>query len=93
MSMTCSKCDGPVEMNGKKVATVIGGSAVIMLFGAMLGTPTGWIALLPLMLAGNQNAAHIVRAKYQLMKASQEAGGYFRCRDCKRDIPISEVFA
>jgi hypothetical protein len=38
------------------------------------------------MLARSQKAASISQDEYKLMKASQEAGGYFRCRQCRRDV-------
>ena len=92
MSLTCRQCGGPIRANRKKLATVLGGSAAVMLMGAMMATPVGWLSLIPAALCGSSQALKLIQMKLKVAEASRRAGGYFWCDGCQRDVPLGEVF-
>lgn len=92
MALSCKQCGSPVRANRKKLATVLGGSAALMLMGAMMATPVGWLALIPAAFAGSGKALRMINMKMKLAQASHQAGSYFRCDGCGRDVPLGEVF-
>ena len=92
MALTCRECGGPVKANKTKLSIVLGGTAATMLVGAITATPVGWLALIPAYFAGSPQARQMFQMKYRLARMSEQAGGYFRCGDCRRDIPLGEVF-
>jgi hypothetical protein len=92
MALTCRQCGSPVRANRQKLAVVLGGSAAVMLMGAMMSTPVGWLSVIPAVLAGSRPALKIMQMKMKLAEASRKAGGFFWCDGCQRDVPVSEVF-
>jgi hypothetical protein len=91
---TKSRCCGERILPKKeKLAVVLGGAAAVTLTGMLLATPTGWLALIPAAWAGSANATKLLQMKMRLWKHSADAGSYFCCSDCGRDIPFGEVFA
>lgn len=87
----CKTCGQEIEPNWPKIKGVAGGSALVILAGLMLGTPTGWMAVIPAALAGSRSARTIAQMKIRLAVASGKAGGYFRCRQCQRDVGVGEI--
>jgi hypothetical protein len=92
MAAKCKHCGGPVKANMDKLKVVLGGSALVLLMGFLLATPTGWLAVIPAALAGSKQAQDIMRLKQKLWMESNKAGSYFQCDDCGRDIPLGDVF-
>ena len=87
--MAC-KCGGAIKPNMDKLKTVAGTTAAITVAGLMFGTPTGWLALL-LGGAWTPEVIKMLRLKTQAAKLSHEAGGYFECDGCGRDVSIGEA--
>jgi hypothetical protein len=77
----------------KKLTVVLGGAAAVWLAGMMLATPVGWLAIIPAAFTGSVNASRIISLKMKLWQCSKEAGSYFECRDCGRDVGMGEFFA
>lgn len=92
MALTCKQCGRPIRANRQKLAVVLGGSAAVMLMGAMMATPVGWLALIPAALGGSSQALKLLQMKMKLAQASHKAGSYFWCDGCQRDVPLGEVF-
>jgi hypothetical protein len=92
MGLSCKQCGGPIRANKEKLAVVLGGTAAVMLMGAMMATPIGWLSLIPAAWAGSKNAQKLIQVKMRLMHSSHRAGDYFWCDDCKRGVPLGEVF-
>ncbi|MHC5539971.1 hypothetical protein ACYOEI_17260 [Singulisphaera rosea] len=91
MTLTCKTCGGRVKPKTKKVATVLGGTAMVMAAGAVMGVSTGWLALLAAAWSGSRDATKIIHMKIKLMQESQKLGSYFVCSGCGRDVDILEV--
>lgn len=91
MALTCKRCGRPVKVNRERLKVALGGTAMVMLMGLLMGTPTGWLALIPAAWHGSKKALEMMRYKTMLMEASKKAGAYFRCDNCG-DIPLGEIF-
>jgi hypothetical protein len=92
MALTCKNCGRPIRANKEKLAVVLGGTAAVVLMGALMATPIGWLSLIPAAWAGSKNAQKLIQLKMRLMHASNRAGDYFWCDGCERGVPLSEVF-
>ncbi len=92
VNITCKRCGQRFQPKWSKIGTVLGGSAMIMLMGVLLATPTGWLAVIPAALAGSRNAQKIFQYKVKLATASHKEGSYFCCRRCPRDVSLGEIF-
>ncbi len=88
----CPHCQGEVEANMEKIGTVIGGGVAITIIAAFFGLGGGWLALGAATLGGSSIAKILLRAKMQLLKHSQQLGGFFVCTQCKRNVPVGEAF-
>lgn len=84
----CKNCGGKIKPNMEKLKVVLGTSAAIAVAACLLGTPMGWVGLI---MAGGQNAYQVLRLKVLAMKECEQAGSYFECEDCGRDIGIGEA--
>lgn len=87
--MPCQKCGGAIKPNAEKLKTVAIGTAGVAAAGLMLGTPTGWLALLAG--AASPEVLKVARLKLQASYDSHRAGGYFECARCGRDIGVGEA--
>lgn len=74
-----------------KLKVVLGGTALVVLMGALMATPIGWLSLIPAAWAGSKHARDIITLKAKLWSESDKAGAYFQCGDCGRDIPLGDV--
>lgn len=92
VNLVCAKCGGRVRPKRKKLETVLGGAVALWLMGIMLATPVGWLSVISGVLAGSANARKIYDVKVKLAVASSQAGSWFDCRGCNRDVPLTEVF-
>lgn len=92
----CKKCGGKIKINLEKIMLVVGGGAALMAVGMALGVPTGTLAVLGAFASGTLPKSNfyplIVRAKVALAEESDRLGSYAKCRDCCRDISVSELF-
>jgi hypothetical protein len=88
----CGTCGGRVVPKMKKLAVVLGGAAAVWFAGMMLATPVGWMALIPAAFAGSVNASRMISLKMKMWHCSREAGSYFECSNCGRDVGLGEVF-
>lgn len=86
--MAC-KCGGSFKPNAEKLKTVAVGTAAVAAAGFMLGTPTGWLALLAG--AASPEMMKVARLKLQAGQNSIRAGSYFECDRCGRDVGVGEA--
>jgi hypothetical protein len=89
--MKCKHCGGPIKLRGEKLKVIAITTAMIAAVGAMWGTPVGWLALLAG--ASTPHAREMIRLKVMAMKASDQAGTYFECGDCNRQIGWGEFLS
>ena len=93
MTLTCPHCGGLVRPKLKKLAVVAGGTALVAAMGASLCTPVGRLAVIPAAWAGSANAQKILHAKLRFWQASKQAGSFFICHKCEKDVSMGEIFA
>lgn len=87
--MPCQTCGGAIKPNTEKLKTVAIGTAGVAAAGLMLGTPTGWLALLAG--AASPEVMKVARLKMQAGYNSHLAGSYFECDKCGRQIGVVEA--
>ena len=87
--MPCKECGGPIKPNAEKLKTVAVGTAAVATAGFLIGTPTGWLALLAG--AASPEVMKVARLKLQAAHKSNQAGSYFECARCGRDVGVGEA--
>ena len=94
MKINCPYCNSKVSINGEKVGLVIGGTGVITAFALIAGFGLGgWIGLASATLGGSAVARSLLQQKIILIQKSESLGGYFKCSECKKTIPIMNVLS
>ena len=86
--MAC-KCGGAFKPNNDKLKTVAVGTAAVAAAAFMFGTPAGWLALLAG--AASPEVMKVAKLKLQAAHKSNQAGSYFECDRCGRDVGVGEA--
>ena len=89
--MKCKDCGCDIKPNMEKLKVIAGTTAAIAAIGAVTCTPIGWWALLGG--ASTPQVQYMIRLKMMAWKASDRAGGYFKCDGCGRDVGIGEFLS
>lgn len=90
--MQCKQCGGAIKPNMEKLKVIGLTSAAIAGLGLVMGTPTGWIALLTAP-HWTPQMRNMLRIKLEASRASQNAGEYFECGSCGKGVGIFEVIS